>query len=182
MRKLKVSEIRDFKPCKDAWEFFLKHTDKKMNDKISVLEVLNIIDSPDYKRNAADDILWLLQKMRQKHIKGARYILLTALADIMEHVLPAFEEKHPDNKRPRKAIEAIRLFRDRKISKKKLIATTAYADAAAYAATTAYADAHVYAAAYADTATYVAAYVAAFDADATAEREWQIEHLRELLK
>jgi len=179
MRKLKVSEIKDFKPCKDAWEFFLKHTDKKMNDKISVLEVLNIIDSPDYKRNVADDILWLLQKMRQKRIRGARYILLTALADIMEHVLPAFEEKHPDNKRPRKAIEAIRLFRNRQISKDKLIAAAYAAYVTADAVAFAYADAAYAAVTYAAATTF---HVANYTYDTAAEREWQIEHLRELLK
>jgi len=177
MRKLKVSEIRDFEPCKGAWEFFLKHSKLKPEDEVSVLEVLDVIDSPDYGRNVASDILWLLQKMRQKRIRGARYILLTALADIMEHVLPAFEKKHPDNKRPRKAIEAIRLFRNRKISKKKLIA-------AAYDAAYVDADTVAYAA-----VAYDAAYAAYVTADAVAvafaaytnEKKWQIEYLRGLL-
>lgn len=120
MRKLKLSEIREFEPCKEAWEFFLKHTNKKMNDKISLIEILDILDSPSNNRNIVADILWLLSKMYYKRIKGARQIFFIALIDISEYFLPIFEKKYPNNDIPRKAIEAIKLFKDRKISKNKL--------------------------------------------------------------
>lgn len=191
MRKLTIKEIQEFKPCSRSWKWFKKHSNFKDTDKVSVLDVLNILDSPNYNPNVAADILWLLQNMHKKRIKGARNILLTALADITDHVLPIFEKEHPDNKMPRNLINAIRLYRDRKISKKKLIATInvanlAYASDAFYAVSY-IADVSTHAYAVAD-AAYSAVYVADYDTDSitddlyTAEKKWQVNLLRKLIK
>jgi hypothetical protein len=70
------------------------------------------------------------------------------LADVAEHVLPIFGAKHPKDKRPREAIQAIRDFVAGRISRAQLTA----AGAAAWAATV--------------------------DAAVDAERAWQAERLR----
>lgn len=89
--------------------------------------------------------------------------------DYAEHVLYIFEDKYPDDKRPRTAIEAARLYANGQATKEELEKAQS---AAAYATT--------YAAdAAADAATRAAARAAA--ADAYAERKYQTEKLRELL-
>jgi hypothetical protein len=106
-------------------------------------------------------------------------------ADCAEHSLPIFEQRYPDDKRPRQAIEAARAYMRGEISLEALQAARnearKAADADAYAA-----DATVYAAyaayAYADAAAYAA--YAAYAADAAArkqERAWQARRLAELL-
>jgi hypothetical protein len=116
-------------------------------------------------------------------------------ADCAEHSLPIFEQRYPDDKRPRQAIEAARAYMRGEISLEALQAARnearKAADADAYAADAADADAYaadatVYAAyaayAYADAAAYAA--YAAYAADAAArkqERAWQARRLAELL-
>lgn len=112
-------------------------------------------------------------------------------ADCADRVLPLFEAKHPDDDRPRRAVEAVRAFAHGLIGVTEL----ADAEAAAYAAHAAYAVkaadfvvvAAAYAAArgaraahasYADAAATYATYATAADADA--ERRWQADHLGEL--
>ena len=127
-------------------------------------------------------------------------------ADCAEHVLPYFEEKYPEDNRPRKALEAGRAWAYGELAMSKArdaafaahaaardadhAAARAAAGAAARAAGHAAATAHV-----ADHARHAAAYavIAATDAanpidtgDAAAtEREWQYwrlpEHLRPVL-
>ena len=85
---------------------------------------------------------------------------------VAEIVLPVYERRYPDDKRPREAIEAAKQFIAGHISleelrRKRDAAAAAYA--AAYAADAYAADA-AYAAAYADAAD--AAYAAAYAADA----------------
>ena len=103
-------------------------------------------------------------------------------ADCAEHVLHVFEEKYPDDDRPRKAIEAARKFAYGKIRKKELsdawaAACVAACGAACYAV---YYSAHA-AADAAHGAIYYAAADAAWAAATTknkeAERKWQAERL-----
>jgi len=56
-------------------------------------------------------------------------------ADCAEHVLPIWEKKYPGDLRPRKAIEAARLFADGKITKEKLADARVAARVAAGVAT-----------------------------------------------
>ena len=111
------------------------------------------------------DFCWfLVKKCELTLIEKQRFALHCAT-----QVLPIFEKEHPKDKRVRECIEAINLFLDGKITKKKLIdkrrgaydATAYAAYAAAYAAYAAYADAYA-AAAYAADAAAATAYAAAF--------------------
>jgi len=111
-------------------------------------------------------------------------------ADCAEHVLDLFEEKYPNDKRPREAIQASRDFANGKISKEQAtdisISTdgsvmTAWPYSAAYAAYAAaaaassscYGSAHVNA-----TADYAAA-ASASNNGRESERKWQGEKLKE---
>ena len=125
--------------------------------------------------------------------------LATWAADCAERVLPYFEERYPDDNRPRKAIDALRMwvrtgvFRMADIRKDALAAHAAAREAeeynparsAARAAGQALATAHVprhalAAAIYA--ATAVRDVTSSSDADAATvrEREWQYQRLVEL--
>jgi hypothetical protein len=90
-------------------------------------------------------------------------------ADCAEHILPRFEEKYPNDARPRAAIQAARDFADGKIASAASAAALSAASAAALSAT---AGAAYYAAsaasAAARSATAYAAYYAASAASAAA--------------
>jgi len=92
-------------------------------------------------------------------------------ADCAEHVLKIFEDKHPGDKRPRKAIQAAREFAKGQITQGQLDAAR---DAAGDAARAAAGDA-------ARAAARAAAGVAAWDAARDAEREWQARRLLKYL-
>ena len=100
-----------------------------------------------------------------RQVMGPREWILFA-ADCAEHVLSVFEERYPEDDRPRLAIKAARDYVNGTITRDA-------ADAAAYAAARAAAHAAAYAAANA--ASYAAA-DAARTADAS-ERQWQDERL-----
>ncbi len=120
-------------------------------------------------------------------------------ADCAERVLPYFEEKYPEDDRPRKAIEACRtwartgVFRMADVRKAALAAHAAARDveeddaarSAARAAGQAMAAAHVpahaiAAAVYAATAIRDAANTADTDIATAKERDWQYQHLLKL--
>ena len=89
-----------------------------------------------------------------------------------EHVLPVFEKSHPNDKRPRQAIEAARNYISNGSGTAARAATArAAAGAAAWAAAWAAAS---------DAA--LAALAAAWDAAGAAEQEWQKERLLEMMK
>jgi hypothetical protein len=120
-------------------------------------------------------------------------------ADCAERVLPYFEEKYPEDNRPRKAIEALRewvrtgVFRMADVRQAALAAHAAARDvkednaarssarAAGQAPAAAHVPAHALAAArYAATAVRDATGSPDADRAATAEREWQHQHLLRL--
>jgi hypothetical protein len=107
---------------------------------------------------------WYIEKQKEVQILFA---ILCA-----ESVLKYFENKYPNDNRPRKAIEAAKNYlKDPSAANKKVAYAAAYAaaaaDAAAYAAAAAAADAYAAAAyAAADAAADAAAYAAAAAADA----------------
>jgi len=120
-------------------------------------------------------------------------------ADCAERVLPYFEEKYPEDKRPREAIEAIRewartgVFRMADVRRTALAAHAAAreaqdydparsaARAAGHAMATAHVPAHAIAAArYAATAFRDAADAPDAGSATTREREWQYQHLLRL--
>ena len=112
------------------------------------------------------EIIWFIEKLE---IGGKiRYLLY---ADIAESVLHIFENKFPDDKQPRNAIEGIRKFVAGIITEKELeiIAYSADAAASAYSAAAAFAAAAAYSA-YAAAAAYYA-YAAAVNATKAADNK-----------
>lgn len=133
-------------------------------------------------------------KFRDNPIQGLlskldRKTLAIWAIDCAEHVLPYFEEKHPKDNRPRKAIEAGRAWvrGEITVSEARTSALAAHAAArdasqesaraAARAAGHAAATAHV--AGHALHAASYAVKAAGYDSDASAarERDWQYQHL-----
>lgn len=131
--------------------------------------------------------------------RTAHKILAIWAADCAERALPYFEQGHPGDDRPRKAIEAIRawaqtgVFRMADVRNTSLAAHAAArevaeddaARSAARAAGQAMATAHIprhaiAAAIYAATAVRDAANPSDADATALKERNWQYRHLLEL--
>ena len=119
--------------------------------------------------------------------QGHKVLALWA-ADCAEHVLACFEEKHLEDDRPRKAIEAARAWvrGELAMSKAREAAFAAHAaardvddaaaKAAARAAGHAAATAHVI-----GHARHAAAYAVAAAGDAATERNWQYQRLPEHL-
>jgi hypothetical protein len=125
-------------------------------------------------------------------------VLAAWAADCAEHALPIFEKFFANDARPRSAIAAARawLRGDLSVSAARKAAFTAHAAArkwarngeaqaaaraAGHAAATAHVAAHaLHAANYAATAVYQAAIPANADAAFAAEREWQLQRLRQL--
>ena len=94
-------------------------------------------------------------------------------ADFAERVLPLFETQHPDDDRPRKAIEAARAYARGEITKEQLAAADAAARAAARAAAwAAGAAARAAAWAAADASARAAARAAVWAAGAAARAAW----------
>jgi hypothetical protein len=100
-------------------------------------------------------------------------------------VLKHYEDRYPEDKRPREAIQAALKWAKDPTEANRAAANAAYVAAAAAAAAAYAADAAAYAA---DAANADAAYAAADAANAAAdaarekEREWQSDRLLELLK
>jgi len=114
-------------------------------------------------------------------------------ADCAEHVLPFFEEKHPQDDRPRKALEAGRAWARGEIACGKARAAAFAAHAAALAADEGAARAAARAAGHAAAtahmaghARHAAAYaikaVIAAGTDSATERDWQCRRLPEHLR
>ena len=185
--KISTTILKKLGACRTGFDAFkFKHADK---------EIL-FSDCVKSESNSISDYFWFIrrQPLNDDHKKDLQ--LLTV--DFAEHVLPVFESKYPDDKRPRAAIETARLYLSGESTLDALkearradaaayaaaYAAAAYAaDDAAYAyAAYAAADAAAYAAAYAvaDAAAY-AAYAAAAYAAAYAERSWQKQRLAELM-
>jgi hypothetical protein len=109
-----------------------------------------------------DWLIWLLSKTNA--ITKPQAVLLTC--ECAEHVLGICEKKHPNEKRPRQAIDAAREWANNPTEENR--ATCRAAAAAAYAA------------AFAAAAAYAAAHAAAYAAR-TLERKWQAAKIREII-
>ena len=175
-----LKQIRKHSPCQDGWEKLLETLGKTKADDAPV-KFSEILES-----NGSGDAIWCLRALPEEHSGKIRYLA----ADFAERVLHIFEEKYPDDKRPREAIQGARDYVGGKITLDELkvfrratYAAYAYANAAADAA--AYA---AYAAVYADAADVDAtttAAAAAYAADAAAAyadtRKTEIKAQGELL-
>ena len=153
-----LNEIREHSPCAPGWYKLLKSLDKTHADD-EPLALEHILDS-----NGLDDALWALRA-----VKGHEKDLRLFACRCARLVLPIFEEKYPEDDRPRKAIEAAEAFALGQIDKAEL--AKAAADAAyvaAHAAACVAADAAADAAYFAADAAACAAACAAADATADA--------------
>ena len=157
-----LNKILSYDPCKDGWEKLLTHLGKTEADD-EPLSIRTILDS-----NGVEDAIWALRAVDDHK----REIRLFA-ADCAESVLHIYENAHPDDDRPRKAIEAARRYANGEISKEELEDASR---AAWYARKTAWA------AWYAAWTARKAAENAARDALGTREaRAAEIEKQKELL-
>ena len=89
------------------------------------INLLTILES-----NGVDDMLWCLRATKENCDKVSRLMA----ADFAEEVLPIFEKAYPDDKRPRKAIQASRDFANGLISSGEREAAGEAAGAAAWGA------------------------------------------------
>jgi len=147
-------------------------------------------------RRAVSEILDIpfLEQIDHRAFRPDQKVLALWAAECAEHVLPFFEEKHPGDDRPQKAIEACRqwaadgVFKMAAIRKASLDAHAAARDAeeedaraAAHAAGQAVATAHVPTHALAS-ALYGIRAAAARSGDTDdgliRERDWQLQRLR----
>ncbi len=147
--KEEIKALNPLNPCRSGWKWYLENQEE---DLLKLLLNAN--------NNNPADARWLFTKLMTKEqcIKIAIYSA--------RQVLHIFEDKYPEDKRPRKAIESAENYlKDPSEENKKAAAYAAYVPAtyAAYAA--AYA---AYAAAYAAYAAYAPATYAAAAADAAA--------------
>ncbi|PVX24694.1 MAG: hypothetical protein CW691_06840 [Candidatus Bathyarchaeum sp.] len=118
--------------------------------------------------------------------------------DCSEHVLPYFEQKYPDDNRPRKALDALKAWINTGMFKMAVIrkasldahaaakdATEDYAKYAAHAAGQAVATAHVPTHAFGSSVysiRAVVAYSGNVDDGLIMERNWQLQRLRDITK
>lgn len=108
MKHTTLNEIKQQHPCNDGWEILLASLNKILADD-EPLSFKHIL-----KSNGIKDAVWALCVLDYKDQALFR-------ADIAELVLPIFEEKYPDDDRPRKAVEAARDFYHGKIDEEQLI-------------------------------------------------------------
>ena len=166
--KFTKEQLLEHSPCADGLAF-------AATCKFDFAKIWNTCERGDW-------LIWLLRKSGNIDKPTAVKIAIACA----EHVLASFEKKHPNVKRPRKAIEAaIEWVKNPTDENRKSADDAAYAAAyaasyaasyAAYAADAADADAAAYAAASAASAA------AAADADGRGvERKWQADKIREII-
>lgn len=150
-----LNELKKHNPCLDGWETLVAYlgADYAPDTEINLLTIL--------ESNGVQDCLWTLRATLQ-NIKETAVRLTIEFASGVLHV---FEEKYPDDKSPRQAIEAARAWLENPTEENKRKASAA-AGAAAEAADAADADAAdaAYSAAEAAAHAIYAAYSAANDA------------------
>ena len=94
-------ELIEFNACKSGFDLFVKaHGD-------ATVKLSQCIVS-----NSLDDVIWLLSELKQRSLLAPEQIkdLRLFAADCAESVLHIFEGAHPDDNRPRLAIQASRDF------------------------------------------------------------------------
>jgi len=153
--KVTKERIKELSPCKEGWEWYLKNQEE---DLLTLLL--------DANKHNPSDARWLFTRLMDK-TQCMRIAAFSA-----REVLHIFEEKYPEDKRPRKSIEAVETYlKDPSERNRELAAAAAaayaYTDAAAYAAA-ASADASASASASAASASAAYAYASAAASAASA--------------
>lgn len=158
-----LNKIKQHNPCPDGWDKLLKFLNKTEADD-EPLNLLTILES-----NGAHDCVWAFRTTEDCPV----YRLIAA--DFAGSVLHIFEEKYPDDNRPRLAIQSARDYANVLISEEKLDAAWAAAwDAAWVAARCAARDAARGAARDSDR---FAAWAAAWAAELEKQRQVILNHL-----
>ncbi len=159
--------------CEDGLDRAEAHFDG--DEEVLLGKVLGVI--------GLDDTLWVLE-----HACGeeGQKVARAFGADCAERVLPIFEKEHPDDDRPRKAVEAARTFNRGEITVEELEAAAAALSARSVTWSAAWSAAAVTLSARSAAAVAAALSASAASAAAVAwttagEREWQENHLLELL-
>ena len=91
--KLTKQQIIDLSPCADGLAF-------AKSRKFNIVQIWNTCERGDW-------LIWLLQNTNAWKDKAQKVEVAVACA---EHVLVIFENKYSDDKRPRQAIEAAKLW------------------------------------------------------------------------
>jgi hypothetical protein len=117
-----LNKIKAHSPCEDGWAKLLLFLNKTQADD-EPLSIATIIES-----NGIKDAVWALRAVEGKD----KEIRLFA-ADCAESVLHIYENKYPNDDRPRKTIQAARDYANGVIGKYELDAAWA-AESAAWAA------------------------------------------------
>jgi len=165
MKTVTWNRILEFRPCGQrlnevekpyGWLKAINYwRPKDLDEEVSIPMVL--------ESNGLDNAVWALCAFKKDYEREWWMFK----ADIAELVLPIFEERYPDNKALREAIEGARLFADGKISEEELkrravaaVRAAATAKAAVAARSSAFT---ANAAGYTAYSTYVYAEAASFD-------------------
>ena len=192
--QLTLNVIKSKSPCTSGWEKLLKSFDKTKADETPV-SIAHLLDS-----NGINDTLWVIFNCIPDELQHKRNMLADLAEPAIkaaESVLHIFEEKYPEDKRPRDAIEnAKENLRRARAGEERLprsypadvydysaaydYAAATYAAYAAYAAADAAAAAHAAHATYAAYAAYAAAYAYAAAAHQKA-REKAREKQKEII-
>lgn len=100
--KTTLAAIRAHGPCADGWAKLLKNLKAKPDDDDREVSLLEILDS-----NGPLDCVWAFRAVegfdREARLTGCY---------MARCVLPLYEERYPDDKRPRNAVSQGRLFDD----------------------------------------------------------------------
>ena len=118
-----LNKIKAAGACEDRYKILLKNLGKTKADdeEITIRQILI--------SNGIQDAIWALRAVEGKD----KEIRLFA-CDCAEMVLPIFEEKYPDDMRPRRAIEVSRRYANEDATKEELIAVWLAAELAAMSA------------------------------------------------
>lgn len=125
-----LAKIRKHRPCglergsNEGYDLLRKTLGKNYGDDTPI-KFSQIVES-----NGLEDALWCLRSICPEHEKEVRLFA----ADCAERVLHLFEDKFPEDKRPREAIQAARYFAEGKITEESRAAAWDAARAAARAA------------------------------------------------
>ena len=157
--KITKKQIKELHPCLEGWNWY--QNSNKEEDLEKLLLDINKVDS-SWSR-------WLFTNLMTKK-QNVEIAIFSA-----SEVLSIFEDKYPDDKRPRKAIEAAQKWLDDPTDKNASASASASASAyAASASASAYASASASASAYAASASASAyAYASASAASAYARKKLQ---------
>jgi hypothetical protein len=169
-----LQRIKDAHACADGYRKLAKHLGgRESYGRDTEINLLTVLDS-----NGVQDMLWCLRCT----VEDSRRTAAQLAIEFATESLPLFEKRHPNDLRPRQAIEAAcghlaGTVTLEELAKARLAADyAAYAPATAAIATAATAAAYAAATAAITTATSTAAYAAATAATATAAHAGHAAH------